>query len=321
MLARNCILPERKHGGSRLRGAKVLITGAEGMLGYACRAVLANDYPTTSVHAYGRQFLDVTRRDTVLALRSQDFNFIIHCAAVTNADDCEVFQDYCYETQVQGTRNLLELAVASRAKVFYPQTFLIFDGSDNEIDENTTPNPLSVYAKYKLEAERQILASQVESTVVRMAGFFGGDERDKNFVGKFTRHLASMIKDGTNTYAVGNRIWQPTYTVDLARNSLLLLDQGCDGVWNMASDGEVSFFNIARECVRLLRLEDRIRIVPAQQQQINNEDVAVRPERAVLSNARLRKHGLYFQRHWQEALAEYLNRPWFRSLFPHAPFQ
>jgi dTDP-4-dehydrorhamnose reductase len=295
----------------------VLITGADGMLGRAFQSVLAREYPTTMVRACLREQLDVTDIDAVLAHRSQGCDLIIHCAAVVNADRCEEFSDRCHQVQVRGTQNILELAVETGAKVFYPQSFLIFSGGDDLIDEATVPAPQSVYGRCKLEAEQQIRSAQVESLVVRMAGFFGGEEKDKNFVGKFTRHLVTLLRDKVGSYAVGDRIWQPTYTVDLARNSLLLLDRGQTGVWSMACEGEASFREVASECVRLLGLEERIAIIPAAADFIAAADIAPRPCRAIMSNARLQAAGLCLQRHWRDALAEYLDQPWFHSLFRH----
>jgi len=285
------------------------------MLGHAFHDILTKSYLHTEVVALGRRDLDITDRDKVLSMRSVNFDYIIHCAADTNADRCEIHPENCYETQVTGTRNILELAELSKAWVFYPQTFLIFHDSECLIGEDDLPNPQSVYATCKLEAERLIRSSAVQSTVVRMAGFFGGDERDKNFVGKFTRHLVKLLNEGTTSYSVGNRIWQPTFTEDLAQNSLLLLDYGYEGVLHMGSEGEVSFFDLARTCVRLLNLDKFIDIVPADEQNFTNSDIALRPHRAILSNERLKAQELYAQRHWEASLAEYLKHPWFTTLY------
>lgn len=300
---------------SQLSHSKVLITGADGMLGRAFQAILARDYPFTVVCACSHEQLDVTNRAAVLARISQEYDFIIHCAAEVNADRCEAFPERCYEVQVRGTLNVLELAAASRAMVFYPQSFLIFSGGDDLIDESSLPAPQSVYARCKLEAEQRILSAHVASLVVRMGGFFGGDEKDKNFVGKLTRHLVHLLRDGTRTYSVGDRVWQPTYTEDLARNSLVLIDRGQQGIWSMACIGEATFFDLARRCVSLLGFDSLIEIIPADKMHITAADIARRPERALISNERLISNGFCLQRPWEESLAEYLSRPWFKSLF------
>jgi dTDP-4-dehydrorhamnose reductase len=83
----------------------------------------------------------------------------------------------------------------------------------------------------------------------------------------------------------------------------------------MSGEGEASFHDVARACVRLLHLEDRMEITAAKTSAVAAADVAPRPARVVMSNEKLKRTGLYCQRYWQDALAEYLSRPWFEKLF------
>ncbi|CAA7621641.1 NAD(P)-dependent oxidoreductase [Magnetospirillum sp. UT-4] len=290
-----------------LAGKRVLVTGAAGMLGRAFAESLAA-YPCTVI-ARSHAALDVTDRAAVLA---ETADIAVHCAADVNAERCETQPEETRRIQVEGTRNVAALG----ARVLYPQSFLIFDGSHLPIDEATPPNPLSVYGRAKLEAERLL---PPESLVVRMAGFFGGEEADKNFVGLFTRKLAQLLAEGAESYGVGDRVWQPTWTVDLARNCALLLDEGRQGVYTMSCHGEASFWELATACVEELGVGHRIRIDKVPASQVAGGERAKRPARAVMDNARLRAEGLDRMRPWREALAEYLARPYFQALF--APYR
>jgi|LakMenE01Jun11ns_1017448.scaffolds.fasta_scaffold9948166_3 dTDP-4-dehydrorhamnose reductase len=309
------IVSEEIDNEASLANKRVLITGADGMLGRAFQSVLASDYPSTTVFARTRNQLDVTKRGDVLAEERQGIQVIVHCAADVDADRSEQFPERCREIQVGGTANVISLAKMCGATVFYPQSFLIYGRSNGCVDENTPPEPKSTYAVCKLEAEQLLLAAGIPSLVVRMGGFFGGEERDKNFVGKFTRTLDKLMCEGIRTYAVGSRRWQPSFTEDLARNSLSLLNKSQRGVWCMSGEGEASFHDVARACVRLLHLEDRMEITAAKTSAVAAADVAPRPARVVMSNEKLKRTGLYCQRYWQDALAEYLSRPWFEKLF------
>jgi dTDP-4-dehydrorhamnose reductase len=300
---------------SALANKRVLITGADGMLGRAFQAVLASAYPSTVVLARTRQQLDVTLRDQVLAEHVHQIGAIIHCAADVNADRCEAMPEQCRTIQVDGTRNVIDLAKACNATMFYPQSFLIYGENAADVDENTPPDPKSTYARCKLEAERLLASSGVRSLVVRMGGFFGGEERDKNFVGKFTRKIQALLHEGVDTYGVGTRVWQPTFTEDLARNSLLLMDSAQSGVWCMSCEGHASFHELACHCVRVLKLERLMKITQVDSQAVVTPDMAYRPSRVIMSNSKLKQAGLYIQRPWQDAVAEYLSRPWFQSLF------
>jgi dTDP-4-dehydrorhamnose reductase len=298
-----------------LSGKTILITGAEGMLGRGFVEMLTK-VPDCRLLAYGHGELDVTNRSAVLAKEAERPDFVIHCAALVNADRCQEFPEECQRQQVEGTLNAVELAVRSGAKFFYPQSFLIFDGGETPILETTKPNPLSVYGRCKLEAEEGALARLPNSLVVRMAGFFGGDEKDKNFVGRFVVNLHKMIKEGVSSYEVGDRVWQPTYTLDLAYNSLVLLANGKSGVYNMSCEGRASFYQLAQACVEELGMGQRFEVVPVSADKVAAQtDKAKRPPAAFMENRRLQAEGLDRQRHWRSALAEYLDRPWFQNLF------
>ena len=286
------------------------------MLGSAFAETLAENYPSAIVRACKRTDMDITDWKIVSTQASFDPDWIIHCAADVNADRCEKQPAECEKIQVGGTLNIVRLAEKTNARVFYPQSFLIYGGSLSLVDETTPPKPSSVYARCKHKAEEILLATSDDALVVRMAGFFGGNARDKNFVGKFTRHISTLLRENIHEYSVGARVWQPTYTMDLARNSLKLMEQNISGVWCMSSEGHASFFDLAVECVNFLNLQNQMRILPADDQTISNVDLAKRPERLVMSNRKLIDNGLYIQRKWQDALKEYLDNEWFAGLFP-----
>jgi dTDP-4-dehydrorhamnose reductase len=297
-----------------LAGKTIVITGAGGMLGRAF-AEAAADHPQARIIALARTELDVTDRRGVMGLAETSPDVVIHCAADVNADRCEANPDACRAVQVGGTRNVIDLCRRTGAVLMYPQSFLIFDGSSLPITEATPPAPLSVYGRCKLEAETAIRDELPRHLVVRMAGFFGGDEADKNFVGKFARHLRTLLREGATSFDVGDRVWQPTYTLDLARNCLALLARGRTGVYGMASHGEASFFDLAQASVEILGLSSRIEIRKVSAAVVTRAEPAKRPARAVIDNVRLRAEGLDMQRGWRQALAEYLARPYFRALF------
>ena len=304
----------------KINESKVMITGSSGMLGSSFVEVLRKDYPSADVIPLDHGSLDVTNRDAVLSLLPIKPDIIIHCAANTNADHCERHPVECELAQVTGTSNIISLASLCGAKIMYPQSFLIFSGGEEAIHFDSKPNPLSEYGRCKLKAERLINESGIDALIIRMGGFFGGDSKDKNFIGKLTRKVQELIADGITEYAVGTRIWQPTYTLDLAQNTLLLLENGESGTWSMASEGKASFYELAKAFVSILGLNEKLNIVQANMEDIEAADTARRPTAALLSNEQLRAAGLCMQRHWETALEEYLTRPWFKTQFtPRQP--
>jgi dTDP-4-dehydrorhamnose reductase len=280
------------------------------MLGRAFVEVIAEVGQDIETFAFSREDLDVTEAEAVrhaVALRP---DVILHCAALVDADRSESEPALARAAIVDGTKHVAQLARAAGARVVYPQSFLIFDGREQPVTEETVPAPVHVYGNVKLEAERSLMAQVPRSLVVRMAGFFGGDAKDKNFVGKFVRQLESVIDRGGGV-DVGDRVWQPTYTLDLARNTLLLVALGREGIYNMASLGEASFYDVACVCVDELGLREAVRVHRVASTSIDANEEARRPRRLVMANARLQREGLCRQRPWEASLREYLRRPYF----------
>ena len=299
---------------NRLRGMTVLITGAGGMLGRAFVEGLRPLDGDVRVLALTHEQLDVTNGDAVLARAPDRPDVILHCAGLALADACEREPERARKVHVSGTRNVGRLALVTGARVVYPQSVFIFDGRELPVTERTRPSPGFVYSKVKLAAEQYLLAEVPGTLTIRMAGFFGGDEKDKNFVGKFVQELADLLDGGETVVEVGDRVWQPTYTLDLARNSLLLAAMRCHGVYHMGAIGEARFYDVARVCVDALGLGSRMTVVPCASVAFEEMEAARRPAQMVTANERLVAEGLCRQRPWEDALREYLQRPYFDKI-------
>ncbi|MBX9769353.1 MAG: sugar nucleotide-binding protein [Bdellovibrionales bacterium] len=292
----------------------VLITGAGGMLGRAFTQALKTYYPNAKIHSLRRSDLDVGNRDDVMSFSElQKGDWILHCAALVNVEKCELDPARGGREILQGTQNTIDLAKKVGAKLFYPQSFLIYDGSNNPIDETTLPAPLSKYGELKYEAEKRILAQAPESLVVRMAGFFGGEEADKNFVGAIIPKILAKIKSAESEFEVGDRTWQPTWTLDLALNSLVLMGSGKTGVYQMSCQGTATFYDLAKAIVEELGWDKKISIKKVSAQSIARQEIGRRPEMAILTTRKLRTEGLDLQRSWRESLHEYLRQPFFEQ--------
>ena len=294
-----------------LSGATVFVTGAGGMLGRAFAWVLQTVVPTARIELRTRADLDVTSRDAVMAAGEVSPDIVIHCAALVDADACEREPQRARHVIVEGGRWVAEMAASRGARLIFPQSFLIYGETSGDITEETIPDPMSEYGRLKWEAESMMRAIVPSALVVRMGGFFGGEEVDKNFVGKFVRRLTEVAASGGGSLEVGGRRWQPTYTRDLAFNTLLLAASGGSGAFQMASLGSATFFDVAVECVEALGLQRSVSIGAVGADVAARRDVARRPMRAVMRNARLGREQCDLQRPWREALGEYLRSPYF----------
>jgi dTDP-4-dehydrorhamnose reductase len=296
-----------------LYGKSFLITGGSGKLALAFDTAIRRYLPSAKVEIADRSNLNVEDLNSFNKYSKFRPDFILHCAARVNADFCETNFFEARQNIVEGTRNVAKFALDSGSQVLYPQSFLVYDGKVDPVDENTLPSPLSNYGKLKLEAE-DVLVQNSNSLIVRMGGFFGGGERDTNFVGKFSVLIKSLLANSISEIEVGDRIWQPTYIKDLAENALLLLALEKDGVYVMAGHKQASFFEVAKFIVFKLQLEDRIKVIKMPLEKSKFLDVASRPMAINMVNKRLQNESLDFQRDWKASLDEYLDSVQYRSV-------
>lgn len=286
----------------------VLVTGGEGMLGRGFAAMAAH-FPQFAVMAPGKAALDVRVPEQLAAWEARVAGgWIVHCAARVDVEGCAREPDAARETIVQGSANVAALAARAGARVLYPQSFLTYDGAINPIPEDDTPRPLSFYGELKYAAEQAITAAVPDPLIVRMAGFFGGEAADKNFVGRIIPTMKAAIDRGDTSFAVGTRRWQPTFTEDLALNCLLLMARNARGSYQMACHGDASFAEVAEVIVAALGWSQALTIDHVDPAAVSGNELGRRPAAAVLAMDRLRDQGLDLQRDWRSTLMLYLQR-------------
>ncbi len=291
---------------------RFLVTGGKGMLGGDFSREIAA-LPDLAGMALGKDELNVRDAKAMKAAAPYaEGGWVVHCAAIVNVEGCARDPETARQVIVDGTVEAIALARAAEARLFYPQSFLTYDGRSNPIAEHEVQRPLSLYGELKLEAQRRIEdAFGEDALIVRMAGFFGGAEADKNFVGRIIPAMYAAIQRGEREFSVGDRVWQPTWTKDLAFNSLHLMLAGCRGAYQMACHGEASFAELAQEIVNALGWRDRLEVVPVSATLFSQNELGGRPDRAVLSCDRLKSEQLDLQRDWRATLHAYLRHPYF----------
>lgn len=291
----------------------MLVTGGKGMLGHAFAKQLAH-HSGFDVQAPGRDELDVRNLQHLNALTDWvSGGWIVHCAARVDVEGCTREPDDARAIIVDGTRNVAELAARAGAHLLYPQSFLIYDGQINPIAETEEPRPLSLYGQLKFEAETLLCDLVEDPLIIRMAGFFGGEERDKNFVGRIIPVMKKALDEGRTSFEVGDRIWQPTWTDDLAYNSLQLMLAKAKGQYQMACLGHATFADIAREITVALGWAGQFNIISVDASKVSQSELGRRPDVAILSCQRLVDEALNLQRDWRSTLHAYLRHPFFNQ--------
>ena len=272
---------------------RYLITGATGMLGRDLQTALAG----RDVTALVRSDLDVTDQGAVTAAVA-GHDVIINCAAYTKVDDAETNEDEAYAVNAVGPRNLARAASASQSTLVQISTDYVFDGSaTTPYAENTPHSPISAYGRTKAAGEDFVTAENgLRSYIVRTAWLYG--KNGPNFAKTMLK--AAGTRDTLNV--VTDQVGQPTWTVDLAAQIVLLLDSGAPaGVYHGTNSGVASKFDQARDVFALAGLDPE-RVLPTDSSAFVLP--APRPAYSVLGHDSWTAAGLAPMRTWQQAQAE-----------------
>jgi dTDP-4-dehydrorhamnose reductase len=272
---------------------KILVTGAAGMLGND--VVRAAEFVNHEVVALGRSELDVTDRQAVMHTLFQERpGAVVNCAAYTNVDGAEDNLDDAMEANAEGAANVAAAAAEIGARVLYPSTDYVFDGSKGEpYVESDEPRPQSVYGQSKLAGEHETAAANPRHYVVRSAWLFGTSGRN------FVETMLSLARDHGEVLVVRDQVGCPTYTAHLADALVRLLDTEAYGVHHIASQGECSWYEFAQEIFAQARLE--VRVMSCTADEFGRP--APRPAYSVLGTERAEA---FYLPHWKEGLASYL---------------
>jgi dTDP-4-dehydrorhamnose reductase len=218
---------------------KLLITGAEGMLGrdvvVAARAV------GHEVAAYGRGALDVTDPASVEARVAEARpDAIVNCAGFADVDGAEAREDEALAVNGAGAGNVARAAAAAGAAIVHVSTDYVFDGdAGRPYVESDTTAPVSAYGRTKLAGEREVAAATAEHVIVRTAWLFGLHGR--NFVDTMLR----VARDRGEATVVDDQTGSPTYTGHLAQALVALAEQDVWGLHHVAGSGSCTWYELA----------------------------------------------------------------------------
>lgn len=281
---------------------KVLVTGADGMLGDAVKAIFKDEWLILT----DKQSLDVANWREVKQYADHDLKLILHLGAETDLEQCEKDPGRAYYTNGIGTINMGELAHMKNIPIVYISTAGVFGGENKAFTEEDTPNPSNHYGRSKLQGEViRLLHKKV--WIFRNGWAFGGGQRlDKKFVNKIYTQLK---KTPDKIYAIDNVFGCPTYTWDLAKTIRNAIDMKIPfGTYHSAGIGSASRYDVAKFIVDTLEIH--IPVIPVKNGFFKSAFPCPRAESEIILNDKLIATGACAMRDWREALHEYLLR-WF----------
>lgn len=298
---------------------KIFVTGVAGQLGHdvmnelASRGYtgigtdLAETYSGIQDDTYVTKAeympLDITNADDVMkAIQNVKPDVVVHCAAWTAVDlaEDEDKQAKVKAINVDGTQNIANACKKVDAKMVYISTDYVFDGQETEPWEPDCKDykPLNVYGQTKLGGELAVSNTLDKFFIVRIAWVFG--KNGNNFI----KTMLNIGKKYDTLKVVNDQIGTPTYTYDLARLLVDMIETDKYGYYHATNEGGyISWYDFACEIFRKAGYTTKVIPVTTEEYGLSK---AVRPFNSRLDKSKLLKNGFKPLPTWQDALARYL---------------
>ena len=289
---------------------KLLVTGVKGQLGYD----VVNELTKRGHEAIGVDIeeMDITDTASVQSVIGQCApDAVIHCAAWTAVDaaEDEDKQEKVRMVNAVGTENIAKVCKELDCKMMYISTDYVFDGQG---ETPWTPDckdykPLNVYGQTKLDGELSVANNLSKYFIVRIAWVFGIN--GNNFI-------KTMLKVGRNRdklTVVNDQIGTPTYTYDLARLLVDMIETDKYGYYHATNEGGyISWHEFATEIFRQAAAlgynaysDENLTVAPVTTAEYGVSKAA-RPFNSRLDKSKLAEQGFTPLPTWQDALARYL---------------
>jgi dTDP-4-dehydrorhamnose reductase len=287
---------------------KVFVTGVKGQLGYD----VVNELKKRNHEAIGVDIeeMDITDAASVnKVIREAAPDAVIHCAAWTVVDAAEDEENLekVHLVNGVGTENIAAVCKDLGIKIMYISTDYVFDGQG---ETPWTPDckdykPLNVYGRTKLEGELAVSSALTKYFIVRIAWVFG--KNGKNFI----RTMLNVGKNHKELRVVNDQIGTPTYTYDLARLLVDMIETEKYGYYHATNEGGyISWYDFTEEIFRQAALMGHseygdITVTPVTTKEYGLSKAA-RPFNSRLDKSKLTENGFTPLPDWKDALNRYL---------------
>jgi dTDP-4-dehydrorhamnose reductase len=289
---------------------KIYIAGCGGMLGEAFYKVFSKKYTLRctdiDVNENWLSYMDFRAFNSYKKdVESFNPDYLFHLGAFTDLEFCENNIEQTYITNTLSVENATMICNELNIPILYISTAGIFDGSKDFFDDWDLPSPMCHYARSKYAGELYV-EKNANKYIICRAGWMmgGGPEKDKKFVSKIFKQIKSGKKE---LNIVNDKLGTPTYTHDFARNVEVLLESELWGLYNMVCEGMTGRFDVAKEMLSILGLENDIQLNAVSSEFWSEEYFAARPNSERLINSKLNARKLNVMRDWKICLKEYLN--------------
>lgn len=235
---------------------KILITGANGFLGYYLTQQLLQKKYTVIATGKGECRLPFLQQDNFI-YNSMDFtdpftvhdvfekyapDAVIHAGAMSKPDDCEQNQWQAYTTNVEATVTLLLNAEEFKSFFVFVSTDFVFDGEDGMYTEEDELNPVNFYGKTKSEAEEAVKEYVHDWAIVRTVLVYGKPRMGRS-------NILTIVKDklekGEHYTVVDDQVRTPTYVEDLASGIISMIERRATGIYHISGEDVLTPYQMA----------------------------------------------------------------------------
>ncbi len=267
--------------------SRLLITGSSGLLGSNLAKIAAPlfdvyaAYNTNKVHIkdVSNFSIDLSSPDAVLRLNEISPEVIIHCAANTSLDECELNPEKAYNQNVLTSINVARSARTTGAYLIFISTDSVFDGKKGDYREEDTPNPVNVYSKTKLEAENQVFSIHPGSCIARV-NIYGWNKREKFSLAEW---MLDKLENNQELTGFKDVFYTPILVNDLAEYLFRIIDLRYEGILHIGQRESCSKLDFAYMVADVFNLDANL-IKPISIDDLNLE--APRPKNCSLNTAK-----------------------------------
>lgn len=277
---------------------KFLVTGVKGQLGYDVVKELEKRGHTAI--GVDREEMDITDRKKVCdVIKSSSVDGVFHCAAYTAVDRAEDDVEVCRAVNVDGTEHIARVCQELGIKLLYLSTDYIFNGEGTNFwnPDGEEIEPLNVYGQTKYEGEEVIRKLLDRYFIVRISWVFGLNGNN------FIKTMLRLGEERGAVQVVDDQVGSPTYTKDLARLLVDMMESEKYGVYHATNEGICSWYEFAREIFQQAGI-DTVSVTPVDSSSFKAK--AKRPFNSRMSKDKLDEMGFERLPSWQDALFRYL---------------
>jgi len=269
---------------------KLLITGASGLLGTKlCEIALRKNHEVYSAYSQHKPLYGTPVRLDILDLKAVQQTLdktkpeaVVHAAALTDVDKCELEKELAWKTNVEGTRNIALSCSKANAKLVYISTDYVFDGEKGNYEEEDEPNPMDYYGVTKLEGEKQAIQHCKNYAILRTSVIYGWHPWKQNFA----IWTFNQLKQNKEITVVEDHYNTPTLADNLAEITLEAILKDLQGLYHASGSQRISRYEFAKQIAKAFNLNQNL-IKPIKMNQLTAW-VAKRPRDSSLNTDKIR---------------------------------